>query len=150
MSVLVEFAVDTAEFELGRVFAMLPPMTTIELESLVPLSGGTTPIVWIENDDHDELEAQIGGHPTVQSVERIERLSERSLYALEWTVEYDHLFRYIRDEDIHLLMVEGAPEEWRWTLRFRTHTSLSAFQDYVMRVELRSMCIRCITSQNSR
>lgn len=105
-------------------------MTTIELESLVPLSGGTTPVVWIENDDHDELEAQIGGHPTVQSVERIERLSERSLYALEWTVEYDHLFRYIRDEDIHLLVVEGSPEEWRWTLRFRTHTSLSAFQDY--------------------
>lgn len=130
MSVLVELEVDAADFEFGRVFATLHPATSIELESLVPVSGGATPVVWISNSEHDVLEEQIGGHPTVQAVERIESLRERSLYALEWTVEYDHLFRYFREERIHILGAEGSPEEWRFTLRFRTHSSLSAFQDY--------------------
>jgi predicted DNA binding protein len=130
MSVLVELEVGADEFELGRLFSTLSATATIELDSLVPLPGATTPLVWITDDDHESLADQIGAHPTVHAVERIEGLSERSLYALEWAVDYDHLFRQLREANIHILAAGGSPEQWRFTLRFRTHKSLSAFHEY--------------------
>ena len=130
MSVLVELEVDAGDFELGRLFSTLSAAATIELDSLVPLPGATTPLVWITDDDHESLADQIGAHPTVHAVERIEGLSERSLYALEWAVDYDHLFRHLREANIHILAAGGSPELWRFTLRFRTHKSLSAFHEY--------------------
>lgn len=148
MSVLVELEVDAADFELGRVFATLHSAATIELESLVPLSGKAMPIVWVTDDEHEALADYIGTHPTVQTVKRIESLSERSLYALEWTVDYDHLFRYCREENMDILAAEGSPAMWQFTLRFRTHKSLSDFQDYATIAGLLST--GCIISQNAR
>jgi predicted DNA binding protein len=130
MSVLVEVEVSADEFEWGRVFAGLESEARIELESLVPLSGVMTPLVWIENGTHDSLGSRIGGHPTVTAVERLERLSERSLYAIEWALDYDHLFRYFRDNAVHLLSVTGSPETWQFTVRFQTHHALSTFDEY--------------------
>lgn len=130
MSVLVELEVDAHDFELGRIFSTLHSATTIELESLVPLPGATTPLVWIADGEHDALEDRIGAHPTVRAVDRVESLSDRSLYTFEWAIDYDHLFRYLREETIHILAAAGSPERWRFTLRFRTHTSLSTFHDY--------------------
>lgn len=130
MSVLVELEIDADNFELGRVFSTLHSAATIELESLVPLPGSATPVVWITDDEHNALAEYIGAHPTVDAVERIESLSERSLYALEWAIDYDHLFRQLREENIHILAAGGSPERWQFTLRFRTHNSLSEFHDY--------------------
>ncbi|MDL5361152.1 helix-turn-helix domain-containing protein [Halalkalicoccus sp. NIPERK01] len=136
MSVLVTLEIGTGDFELGRVFSTLDDATTIELEPRVPLPGATIPVVWLENGDHDALEDHIGAHPTVATVEKLERLEERSLYALEWALEYDHLFRYFRDEGVHVLAASGSVERWRFTLRFGTHKALSAFQDYCTSVPI--------------
>jgi predicted DNA binding protein len=130
MSVLVEVEVTADEFEWGRVFSTLPEATNIELESLVPLPGSTALLVWITNNAHESLKSSIDAHPTVTAVERIESLSDRSLYAIEWALEYDHLFRYFRDENIHLMSASGSAETWQFTLRFRTHRSLSAFHNH--------------------
>lgn len=136
MSVLVELEVDAQDFELGRVFSTLTPATKIELESLVPVPGATTPMVWISNGEHDLLEERIGTHPTVGAVEQIETLSERSLYALEWSLEYDHLFRHFRDENVDILTVTGSPDAWQFTLRFRRHELLSDFQEYCESIQI--------------
>lgn len=136
MSVLVELEVDAQDFELGRVFSTLSSATTIELESLVPLPGATTPTVWISNGEHESLEERIGTHPTVGMVEQIEHLNERSLYALEWSLEYDHLFRHFRDENVHIVAATGSANAWEFTLRFQTHQSLSTFQDYCETIQV--------------
>lgn len=136
MSVLVKLEIDAQDFEFGRVFSTLDEATTIELEPRVPLPGATIPMVWLENGTHDTLEEQIGAHPTVENVEKVESLDERSLYALEWTLEYDHFFRQCREANIHVLTGSGSIEDWQFTLRFQTHKALSAFQDYCASIPL--------------
>lgn len=136
MSVLIEAEIDAQDFEFGRVFSMLSSAVTIELESLVALPETTTQTVWVSNGEHESLEERIGPHSTVERVERIESLSERSLYTLEWSLEYDHLFRHFRDENVHLLAATGSTDAWDFRLRFRTHEALSVFQEYCETVQV--------------
>lgn len=130
MAVIVELRVSASDFEFGRLFTRLDASGTIELESLVPIPGGTTPFVWITGDGHDSMTDRLGSHPTVIDVERIESLSDRSLYALEWFVEYDHLFRALRERTVQILSAHCTDGVWEFSLRFHTHRSLSQFQDY--------------------
>lgn len=130
MSVIVKLQVSAGEFEFGRVFSALGDETTVELESLVLASGDPMPFVWISGPDHDTLADAIGSHPTVRTVERVESLRGRSLYALDWTVEYDHLFRALGHHTVQVLGAKRVGSDWRFTLRFLTHRSLSRFQDY--------------------
>lgn len=130
MSVIVKLQVPEEDFEFGRVFSTLADGTTVELESLVPVPGNSMPFVWISGEGYDSLTSVIGSHPTVRAVERVESLREQSLYALDWSVDYDHLFRALRDPTIQLLSAKRVADVWRFTLRFLTHRSLSQFQDY--------------------
>lgn len=45
MSVIEEFRVQTADFELGRIFRV-DGTSSIELESLVPVGEATVPLFW--------------------------------------------------------------------------------------------------------
>lgn len=130
MSVIVKLQVTAEDFEFGRVFSALGTETTVELESLVPVPGDSVPFVWISGRDHDALAGVIGSHPTVRAVERVESLHGRSLYALDWTVEYDHFFRALGHHTVQILGAKRVGSDWRFTLRFLTHRSLSRFQDY--------------------
>lgn len=130
MTVIVKLRISTEDFEFGRVFSNLNETTTIELESLVPIPGRSTPFVWISGEDHDTVVEKMAAHPTINAVERVESLREQSLYALDWTVEYDHFFRGLCEYAIQLLSAKRVGNVWRFTLRFLTHRSLSRFQDY--------------------
>ena len=130
MSVMAELDVDAQTFELGRIFSAIDASITVEVESVASIAGESLPLVWIMGDNHSALVDEISNHPTISAADRIEQLDERSLYAIEWTLEYDHFFRYIRDEDIHLLTATGTQSTWEFTLRFRSHQLLSAFHEY--------------------
>ncbi|MFC6904033.1 helix-turn-helix domain-containing protein [Halalkalicoccus tibetensis] len=130
MSVIVKLQVPAADFEFGRVFSAIGTETTVELESLVPVPGSSTPFVWICGPDHDALVAEIAAHPTIHAVERVESLRGQSLYALDWAIEYDHLFRALREYAVQVLSAKRVGTGWRFTLRFLTHRSLSRFRDY--------------------
>lgn len=137
MSVIVKLQVPAAAFEFGRVFSAIGAEATVELESLVPVPGSSTTFVWISGENHDALATEIGAHPTIRAVERVESLHEQSLYALDWAVEYDHFFRALREYAVQVLSAKRTGA-WRFTLRFLTHRSLSRFQDYCAdaRIEL--------------
>lgn len=130
MSVIVKLQVPAEDFEFGRLFSSLSDATTIELESLVPIPGSSMPFVWIDGEGHDTVAETLGSHPTIHAIERVETLPDQSLYALDWSVEYDHLFRAIRDHAIQVLSAKRVGGVWRFTLRYLTHPSLSRFQDY--------------------
>jgi predicted DNA binding protein len=130
MSIIVEFELASTAFELGRVLAHAD-RSTIELDSLVPIAGTNTPFVWIVGPDHEAVEETLATHPTVTTVEQVDEFEDRSLYALDWMVEYDHLFRYFRDHGIQILAAGATNGIWTFTLRFQTHHALSAFQAYI-------------------
>lgn len=130
MSVVADLDVDAKTFELGRIFSAVDSAMNIEVEFVASITGTFSPLVWITSNNHGSLADEISTHPTVSTVDRIEHLRERSLYAIIWTLEYDHLFRYIRDEEIHMLAATGTSSTWKFTLRFRTHQLLSAFHEY--------------------
>lgn len=129
MSVIVELQVSAQDFEFGRVFSGMDVSVTIELESLVPIPGTSLPFVWISGENHDSLGDPLVSHPTICEVEKIESLSDRTLYALDWSVEYDHLFRQLREQSVQILGAGSTTGVWRFTLRFWTHQALSQFQD---------------------
>jgi predicted DNA binding protein len=131
MSILVEFELASDDFELGRVFSRLDPAASVELESLVSVPQSTLPFVWITGPNHSTLEDLILHHPTVKDVEHVDEFENRSLYALNWTLEYDHLFRYFRENDIQILAAGATNGHWTFILRFRAHSALSAFQEYI-------------------
>lgn len=130
MSVIARVQVPAADFEFGRVFATVDAGMTVELESLVPVSGSATPFVWVAGEGHETLGSKIDTHPTIRTIERVESLRERSLYAIDWTADHDHLFRALRDRPIQLLNAKRIEGVWRFTLRFLTHRSLSRFRSY--------------------
>lgn len=130
MSVIVKLQVPAADFEFGRVFSAVGTEATVELESQVPVPGSSTTFVWISGANHDALATGIGAHPTVRAVEHVESLRDRSLYALDWAVEYDHFFRALREHAVQVLSAKRVGTGWRFTLRSLTHRSLLRFQDY--------------------
>lgn len=130
MSVIVELRIPGEDFELGRVLSVLEDSTTIRLESLVPVGATAAPFIWVSGEDHRSLEDSLGSHPTVESVEKADELKDRSLYALDWSIEYDHLFRWFRDRRVRILSATCVNRIWTFALRFRTHKSLSSFQEY--------------------
>ena len=131
MSIIVEFELASDDFELGRVFSVVDPAASIELESLVAIPDSTLPFVWITGPNHRTLEDTLLHHPTVNNVERIDEFADRSLYALDWTLDYDHLFRYFRENEIQILTAGSTNGRWTFILRFQTHKALSAFHDYI-------------------
>ena len=131
MSIVVEFEIDDNDFELGRVFSSVDPAATIELESLVSIPEGTLPFVWVTGPTHDTLREAVIDHPTVEAVERIDEFEDRSLYAFDWTLEYDHLFRYFRENEVQILTAGATDGRWTFILRFQAHNELSAFQAYI-------------------
>ena len=131
MSIIVEFELKSDDFELGRVFSPVDPAATIELESLVFPSRGMTLFVWITGPGHSMLEETVVGHPTVEAVEQIDAFEDRSLYAFDWTLEYDHLFRYFRENEVQILTAGATDGRWTFILRFQAHNELSAFQAYI-------------------
>lgn len=131
MSIIIEFNLDSNDFELGRVFDAIDPAASIELESLVSIPETTLPFVWITGPEHSTLEETVLTHPTVTAVERVDEFEDRSLYALDWTLEYDHLFRYFRDNTIQIIAAGATNGRWTFILRFQAHKAISAFQEYI-------------------
>lgn len=138
MSVIVELRIPAEDFELGRVLSVLDTSTTVELESLVPVGVTAAPLIWVSGDEHRSLKESLESHPTVDSVEKADELADRTLYALDWSIEYDHLFRWFRDHRMQILSATRENHRWDFTLRFQSHESLSDFQEYCRgaRIEL--------------
>jgi hypothetical protein len=128
MSVIAELQVPSADFELGRILAV-ERLSTIELESLVPVEAKTVPLFWIRNSTRDRCIESVKQHPAVNSVDPVDVFDDRTLFALDWDADSDSLFRAIRETNGQLLSAVGARESWEFELRFGDHEALSQFTD---------------------
>jgi predicted DNA binding protein len=127
MSVIAEIGVAGTDFALGRTLETVSGMA-IELESMVPMGGRPVPFFWVHDSNRETFETNLSDQETVQEISRIDELDGRTLYALEWTLERDELFRGIREQGAQVLGATGTVVDWEFELRFPSHEALSEFQ----------------------
>lgn len=126
MSVIVEFRVQSSEFELGQILRV-EGVSMIELESLVPVGESTVPLFWIYDSQQDSFVASVQRHPTVNSTSVVDVFDDRTLFTLDWDTGQDHVFAGISKYDGQLLSAVGTPDKWEFELRFQDHAELSGF-----------------------
>ncbi|NHN60230.1 MULTISPECIES: helix-turn-helix domain-containing protein [Halorussus] len=126
MSVIVEFRIPSADFELGRILRV-EGVTSIELETLVPIGEATVPLFWIHNSTRQSFLETVQRHPAVNNATEVDVFEDRTLFTLDWDANHDHVFRGINESDGQLLSAIGTPEAWDFELRFPDHDALSEF-----------------------
>lgn len=126
MSVVVEMQIPSADFELGRILHV-EGMSTVELESLVPVGGVTVPLFWVHNATYDSFVETTRRHPAVDDASVIDEFDDRTLFTLDWDSNHDHVFQGIAEFDGQLLSAVGTAGSWEFELRFPSHDALSGF-----------------------
>ncbi|MFP9190656.1 helix-turn-helix domain-containing protein [Natronosalvus vescus] len=129
MSVIVEFQIPSADFELGRILHV-EGVTSIELETLVPIGEATVPLFWIHNTTRHSFLENVQRHPAVNDASEVDVFEDRALFTLDWDANHDHVFRAIRETDGQLLSAIGTPDVWEFELRFPNHDALSEFTSH--------------------
>lgn len=129
MSVIVEITMRSTAFELGQILRV-EGGTQITLETMVPLGGKPTPFVRVRNDERERFERSVREHPAVNSIQLVNTHEDETLYALDWDPSEDSLLRKVLDLGAVLLGATGSADSWSLELRFPSHETLSAFQDY--------------------
>jgi predicted DNA binding protein len=129
MSVITEFRIPARNFELGRILTV-EGMSSIELESLVPVGTATVPLFWIHNSTRDSFVENVQQHPAVNTAREVDAFEDRTLFTLDWDANQDYLFGGIEEYQGQLLRAVGTAEEWEFELRFPSHDAFNAFTRY--------------------
>lgn len=129
MSVIVEFRVQSSDFELGQILRV-EGVSTIELESLVPVGASTVPLFWVYDSTKESFVASVQRHPAVNNTSEVDVFDDRTLFTLDWDANRDHIFAGISEYDGQLLSAVGTPEKWSFEIRFRDHGELSNFTSH--------------------
>jgi predicted DNA binding protein len=130
MSVILEFTIDSDDFQLGEVLAG-PVDMQLELERIVPTGDMMMPFVWVTGTDHETFEKTVRSHPTVAELLVLDNLNQNVLYRLEWKDEPTDLIEGIADSDAVVLEARGN-ESWTFRLRFPNHDRLSQFHNFIL------------------
>lgn len=130
MSVILEFTIDSGEFQLGQVLAG-PPDMHLELERIVPTGLMVMPFVWATGEDHRTFEEKVRSHPTVEEFVVLDSIEDSGLYRIEWKDAPTDLTEAIAVADAVVLEAHGDGT-WVFRLRFPDHDKLSAFHNFVI------------------
>lgn len=128
MAVIVDLALPSQQFELGRILGMEGD-TSVVLETMVPLGKRTVPFFRV-HEGRTSFEESVQGHPAVNDIEVISTHDGEVLYALDWDVSEDTFFEGLIERAANLLEAQGGADTWTFELRFQSHADLSSFQDH--------------------
>lgn len=134
MAVIVDLALPSEQFELGRILGMAGE-TSVILETMVPIGERTVPFFRVHGEGH-EFEESVRSHTAVNDVDVISSHDGEVLYALDWDVSDDNFFEGLIESDANLLKARGGAETWSFELRFPSHAGLSAFQSHCTEHEI--------------
>ncbi|MDS0259951.1 helix-turn-helix domain-containing protein [Haloarcula sp. S1CR25-12] len=130
MSVIAHLRVHANSFELGRILD-ISSGSSIVLENLVPLGEQAVPFFSIFGTDESQaFREAVQDHPSVRDIQEVSSHDDRTLFALDWDVTEDRLFRGIHETNANLLSATGGPQTWEIELRFHSHESLGSFKAY--------------------
>lgn len=147
MSVIVELELDADDFELGRILDMISG-ARVELETMVPVGRRAVPLFWVYDGDRHTFVDGVREHPSVNQVTKIDVYEDRVLFALDWDVQFDHVFEAITALDGHVLDATGRVDTWYFELRFKSHEELSSLRDRLERAEIGFEVLRVYNPTN--
>ena len=130
MSVILEFTIDSEDFQLGEVLSGTPSIH-LELERIVPTGPMIMPFIWATGDSHDAFETQVQAHPAVKELLALDTVSDSALYRIEWQGEPTDLIEGIAAADAVVLEARGNAT-WTFRLRFPDHDKLSLFHNFIL------------------
>ena len=126
MAVIVDLALPSQQFELGRILGMKGD-TSVVLETMVPLGERTVPFFRVHGEENG-FEKSVRGHSAVTDITVVSTHNGEVLYALDWDISDDTFFDGLIEADANLLEARGVTETWSFELRFPSHDRLSVFQ----------------------
>jgi len=126
MSVITEFQISSADFELGRIL-QVDQASSIELETLVPVGDATVPLFWVHNSTRESFIETVKRHPTVNDAVKIDKFEDRTLFTLDWDAGEDTVFSGLEQYSGQLLSAIGKSDIWQFEVRFASHAALSEF-----------------------
>jgi predicted DNA binding protein len=129
MSVIVEFQVPSVDFRLGEIL-QVEGVSSVELESLVPVGQATVPLFWVYDTTDESFVASVEEHPDVNRTATVDTFEDRALFKLDWDANQDRIFAGIEEYNGQLLSALGTPDVWEFELRFQTHADLSEFTSH--------------------
>lgn len=129
MSVIVEIRIPATDFELGRILSV-EGLSTIELESLVPVGDATVPLFWIHDSNRESFLENVQEHPSVNEAAEMDAFDGQALFSLDWNAKHDPIFAGIDTHDGQLLSAVGTENVWEFELRFPDHDALGACIDF--------------------
>lgn len=136
MAVIVELTVQPEAFEIGRILSV-PDVSSVTLETLVPLGDVAIPLVRLHDGDDDEKFQQlVSGDTHVRSMSHVNGTDDESLYALDWDVSDDEFFAAVRESQAHVLDATGTSERWEFRLWFPDHDHVSRFNEILEEVDI--------------
>lgn len=94
------------------------------------MGGRPVPFFWVHNTNRHDFEANLSNQETVQEITEIDELDGKTLYALDWKLDQDELFRGIQEQSAQVFGATGTVADWEFELRFSSHGALSDFQRY--------------------
>ena len=129
MSVIVEFTIDSEDFQLGEVLSGTPSMD-LELERVVPMGPMIMPFIWATGDAHETFEKGVRDHSAVNAFFALDTVEDSALYRIEWEGEPTDLIEGIAAADAVVLEARGN-KQWTFRLRFPDHDKLSRFHNFI-------------------
>ncbi|RQG96633.1 helix-turn-helix domain-containing protein [Natrarchaeobius chitinivorans] len=126
MSVIAEISVPVDAFVLGRILDDVPAVE-IELERIVPLEEGITPLFWISGASAGEIEAILRDQPEIENFDVVTRIGNRALFEVTWDPEITGLIQALMETRAKILEATGTARRWDFKIRFHSHDNLSSF-----------------------
>lgn len=129
MAVLVTLRVPAEALGPARVLTTVRDVR-VEFDRIVP--GGSddvAPYVWVEAEEFEAFEADVGGSPAVTDLRLLDDAGDERLYRVEWDPADDGLFECFRRVDAAVVDGRGANRSWTFRVRFPDEASVSAFAD---------------------
>ncbi|WP_435345792.1 helix-turn-helix domain-containing protein [Haloarchaeobius sp. HRN-SO-5] len=130
MSVILEFTVDSEDFQLGTVLSGTPNMS-LEIERIVPTGTMIMPFVWATGEDHEAFEDSVQAQPAVKEFLALDRVGDSALYRIEWQDGSTDLIEAIAEADAVVLEAR-RDRKWTFRLRFPDHDRLSRFHNFIL------------------
>jgi predicted DNA binding protein len=128
MVVIADLGLSVDALELGQVFDHHDDIE-LEFERVVPLGGKQAlPLVWVTDGDPDAVEATLRNHPQSDSVSRLTRTGDRTLFEVRWTAD-DDVVGVLVGHDVHVLEGVGTGDGWRFRLRFDGRDEVTRFHE---------------------
>lgn len=127
MSSILEVAIDSADFALGRTLDTGVD-ATITLEDAIPTESRAMPYFWASGESLEAFETFLEEDPSVERVRRHLELSGSALYCAQWTEEVRSLLYSIAEEEGTVLDGVRSAGRWQFTLRFPSRERVSDFR----------------------